>query len=275
ITYPTVLIDKEGGILLWYLPNAISQAYQSEVWNSLGMLSIPLQHSLKSNGTGGWRHDVKNFRDAANLKGTIDLSPAWFQQGRGPSNPTHHPEVLLVLKSKSRSKEVREWLQCTAGLHAVLSGALRLIHPNMYLHGWEAIARLRSKAVAWQDQDMEAVLPIWNSVYSSMSVMVNCTSPPHKDTNGRKVWLDTLLTIGNYPRLDFLVLELRIRLQYNPGTVIALVGSALVHQVDGIDGDRACLAYYMRENVHQYVQVPLCERPHISDIAVDLRAVRP
>ncbi|KAI6137881.1 hypothetical protein BKA82DRAFT_3994189, partial [Pisolithus tinctorius] len=125
------------------------------------------------------------------------------------------------------------------------------------------------------DQDMEVVLPMWNLVYSSMSVMVNCASPPHKDMNGQKVWLDTLLTIGNYPRLDFLVLELGIRLQYNPGTVIALVGLALVHQVDRIDGDRACLAYYMRENVHQYVQVPLCERPHISDIAVDLRAVQP
>ncbi|KIN94162.1 hypothetical protein M404DRAFT_35306 [Pisolithus tinctorius Marx 270] len=91
ITYPTVLIDKEGGILLWYLPNAISQAYQSEVWNSLGMLSIPLQCSLKSNGTGRWQHDVKNFHDAANLKGTIDLSPTWFQQGHG--SPAKQPNA--------------------------------------------------------------------------------------------------------------------------------------------------------------------------------------
>ncbi|KAI6140496.1 hypothetical protein BKA82DRAFT_33802 [Pisolithus tinctorius] len=121
---------------------------------------------------------------------------------------------------------------------------------------------------------MEAVLPIWNSVYSSMSVMVNRASPTHKDMNGRKVWLDTLLTIGNYPRLHFLVLELGIWLQYNPGTVIALAGSALIHHVDGIDGDWACLAYYMRENVHRYVQVPLCERPHISDIARDLQAAQ-
>ncbi|KAI6142211.1 hypothetical protein BKA82DRAFT_3985308 [Pisolithus tinctorius] len=86
---------------------------------------------------------------------------------------------------------------------------------------------------------------MWNSVYSSMSVMVNCTSPPHKDMNGQKVWLDTLLTIGNYPWLDFLIPELGIWLQYNLGMVIALVGSALVHKVNGIDGDQACLAYYM------------------------------
>ncbi|KAI5999877.1 hypothetical protein F5J12DRAFT_724348 [Pisolithus orientalis] len=91
---------------------------------------------------------------------------------------------------------------------------------------------------------------MWNSVYSSMSVMVNCTSPAHKDMNGQKVWLDTLLTVSNYPWLHFLVLELRIQLQYNPGTVTALAGLALIHQVDGIDGDQACLAYYMQENVH-------------------------
>ncbi|KAI6143750.1 hypothetical protein BKA82DRAFT_28660, partial [Pisolithus tinctorius] len=175
ITRPTVVIDKEGSILLWYLPNAISQAYQ-------------------------------NFRNDANLKGAIDLSPAWFQQGRGPSNDAHHPEVSRLLKSKSQPKEVREWLQCTAGLQAVLSGALRIMHPKI------------SKAAERQDEDMEAVLPMWNSVYSSMSVMVNRASPAHKDTNGRKVWLDTLLTVGNYPRLHFLVPELGIRLQYNPGT---------------------------------------------------------
>ncbi|KAI6157873.1 hypothetical protein BKA82DRAFT_163810, partial [Pisolithus tinctorius] len=181
ITRPTVVIDKEGSILLWYLPNTISQAYQqSEVWNSLGLLSIPLQQSLKSHGMGGWRNDGKNFRNNANLKGAIDLSPAWFQQGCG---------------SKLQPKEVREWLQCTAGLQAVLSGALRIMHLKMYLHGWEAIRRLRSKAAKRQDEDMEAVLPMWNSVYSSMSVMVNRASPAHKDTNGRKVWLDTLLTV--------------------------------------------------------------------------------
>ncbi|KIN94590.1 hypothetical protein M404DRAFT_34876 [Pisolithus tinctorius Marx 270] len=223
---------------------------------------------------GGWQNDGKNFRNDANLKGAIDLSPAWFQQGRGPSNDVHHPEVSRLLKSKLQPKEVCEWLQCTAGLQADLSGALRIMHLKMYLHGWEAIRRLRSKAAERQDEDMEAVLPMWNLVYSSMSVMVNRASPAHKDTNGWKVWLDTLLTIGNYPRLHFLVLELRIWLQYNLGTVIALAGSALIHQVDGIDGDRACLAYYMRENVHRYVQVPLCERPHISDIARDLQAAQ-
>ncbi|KIO09145.1 hypothetical protein M404DRAFT_50781, partial [Pisolithus tinctorius Marx 270] len=90
------------------------------------------------------------------------------------------------------------WLDSMAGLHTILSGALCIMHPKMYLHGWEALMQLRSMAVAWQDKDMQAILPIWNSIYSSMSLMVNWKAPPHKDMNGRKVWLDTLLTVGHY-----------------------------------------------------------------------------
>ncbi|KAI6141647.1 hypothetical protein BKA82DRAFT_4018647 [Pisolithus tinctorius] len=184
IDCPTAVIDKEGNILLWYLPNAFGEAYQAEIWNSLGNLSIPLARSVKSNGAGGWRHDSNHFRPATDLKGAIDLSPAWFQQGHGPSNPSHHPEVSLLLKEKSGANETRQWLDSMAGLHTVLLGALRIMHPKMYLHGREALMRLRSMAVAWQDEDMQAILPIWNSVYSSMSLMVNRKSPPHKDTNG-------------------------------------------------------------------------------------------
>ncbi|KAI6143310.1 hypothetical protein BKA82DRAFT_4017600 [Pisolithus tinctorius] len=67
-----VVIDKEGSILLWYLPNAISQAYQH---------STSTEPEVTWNG--GWRNDGKNFHNDANLKGAIDLSPAWFQQGHG------------------------------------------------------------------------------------------------------------------------------------------------------------------------------------------------
>ncbi|KAI6141076.1 hypothetical protein BKA82DRAFT_3957899, partial [Pisolithus tinctorius] len=116
------------------------------------------------------------------------------------------------------------WLDSMAGLHAILSGALHIMHLKMYLHGWEALA----------------ILPIWNSIYSSMSLMVNQNSPPHKDTNGQKVWLDTLLTVRRYAPLDFIVPELGMQFRYNSGTVLAMSGVALVHQVDGTDGDQAC-----------------------------------
>ncbi|KAI6153820.1 hypothetical protein BKA82DRAFT_170024 [Pisolithus tinctorius] len=247
IDCPAVVIDKEGNILLWYLPNAFRRG--AEIWNSLGNLSIPLARSVKSNRAGGWWHDSNHFRPAADLKGAIDLSLAWFQQGRGVS---HYPfEDDFTLKSQG-ANETRQWLDSMAGLHASSIGCIAksCTRKCTYTGG-----RRSCDSDQWQShgktEDMQAVLPIWNSVYSSMSLM----SPPHKDTNGRKVWLDTLLTVGRYTPLDFVVPELGMQEQ------------SLVHQVDSADGNRACLAYYMRRE-----HIPLCCGPHISDIATELCA---
>ncbi|KAI6141938.1 hypothetical protein BKA82DRAFT_4018600 [Pisolithus tinctorius] len=47
ITRPTVVIDKEGSILLWYLPNAISQAYQVDLLNFGLLATLTLGSSQK------------------------------------------------------------------------------------------------------------------------------------------------------------------------------------------------------------------------------------
>ncbi|KIN97097.1 hypothetical protein M404DRAFT_32680 [Pisolithus tinctorius Marx 270] len=96
IDRPAAVIDKEGNILLWYLPNAFGEAYQAEIWNSLGNLSILLARSVKSNRAGGWRHDSNHFCPAADLKGAIDLSLAWFQQGHGVSHYPFEDDFTLV-----------------------------------------------------------------------------------------------------------------------------------------------------------------------------------
>lgn len=77
---------------------------------------------------------------------------------------------------------------------------------------------------------------------------------------------DVLVTVGNYPPLDFVIPTLNLQLCYNPGTILALSGSALEHGVGAVNGDRACLTYYMQANVHQSIHVPMCQSPHIYDL---------
>ncbi|KAI6106026.1 hypothetical protein EV401DRAFT_1873690 [Pisolithus croceorrhizus] len=113
---------------------------------------------------------------------------------------------------------------------------------------------------------MSSILPIWNSVYNSMSIMVNCATPYHTDVNGWQQWLDMLIMDGNYPPLDFVITTLNLQLRYNPGTIITMPGSALEHGVGYADGNHACLAYYMQQNVHESVGIPLCNPPHISNL---------
>ncbi|KAI6010850.1 hypothetical protein F5J12DRAFT_781824 [Pisolithus orientalis] len=99
-----------------------------------------------------------------------------------------------------------------------------------------------------------------------MSVMVNWATYYHREINGWDPWYDMLVTMGDYPPLDFVIPMLNLQLCYNPGTIIAFSGSALEHGVGAVDGDRACLAYYMCANVHQLVHVPMCQSPWMDDL---------
>ncbi|KAI6156666.1 hypothetical protein BKA82DRAFT_162483 [Pisolithus tinctorius] len=56
--------------------------WQANVWNRLHLLREPLWESIKASPQA-WQTDKSYFRDDAELKGTINLSPAWFQQGCG------------------------------------------------------------------------------------------------------------------------------------------------------------------------------------------------
>lgn len=53
------------------------------MWKSLEMLKEPLERSICAAAPStNWRLHEDLFRKTADLKGTINLSPAWFQQGR-------------------------------------------------------------------------------------------------------------------------------------------------------------------------------------------------
>ncbi|KAI6104915.1 hypothetical protein EDD16DRAFT_1443342, partial [Pisolithus croceorrhizus] len=144
-----------------------------------------------------------------------------------------------------------KWVDEMTEFHALLSGTLAVIHLWMYATGQEVLICLDAEARLWGDMDMCSMLPIWNSIYNSMSIMVNCMTPYHTDINGWKPWLDMLVTVGDYPPIDFVTPTLKLRFQYNLGTIIALSGSALEHGVGYSDGNHACLAYYMQQNVHE------------------------
>ncbi|KAI6040141.1 hypothetical protein EDC04DRAFT_2567478 [Pisolithus marmoratus] len=113
---------------------------------------------------------------------------------------------------------------------------------------------------------MSSILPIWNSVYNSVSIMANCTTPYPRDVNGCQQWLDMLIMAGNYPPLDFVITTLNLRFRYNPRTIIAMPGSTLEHGVGYTDGNHTCLTHYMQHNVHQLVGIPLCNPPHMSNL---------
>lgn len=89
-----------------------------------------------------------------------------------------------------------------------------------------------------------------------MSVMVNRATPCHRDVNGRNNWMDLLVTLGEYSLGRLELPGLGIRLVYDPRTVVGILGKVISHGVGEVNGDRTCMAYYMRDGVHERLGLP-------------------
>ncbi|KAI6012804.1 hypothetical protein F5J12DRAFT_781662 [Pisolithus orientalis] len=226
VTEPSILVINSNTICIWYLLDALSPKRRV------------------------WQTDKSYFHNTAQLKGAINLSPTWFQQGHGLQNG--FLEVSWLLKSRMENTSAREWVNQISDTNALLSVILHVIHPQMYAGGREALICLGKQVEQQADSDM-------SSMYSSMSMMVNQATCYHRDINGQDPWYDMLVTVGNYMPLDFVIPTLNLQLHYNPG-------SALEHGVGAVDSDRACLVYYMHANVHQSVHVPMCQSLWMDDL---------
>ncbi|KAI6042149.1 hypothetical protein EDC04DRAFT_2601123 [Pisolithus marmoratus] len=239
----SVVLDENGNIKLWYLPGAIDYTHQKNIWNSLHGMSVALEDSLKPSCQHGWCNDQILFHEMADLRGSIDCSPGWYQQGHGVRY------IFCIW--------LHQWVDQMSDVHALLSGTLAVIHPQMFAAGQEALIWLGMEARTWEDTDMSSILWIWNLVYNCTSVMVNCTTPYHTDINGWEPWLDMLMMVGDYMPLDMVIPTLKLQFRYNPGTIIAISGSALEHG----------------QNVHQSIGMLLCNLPHISDLQLHSTAI--
>jgi hypothetical protein len=138
---------------------------------------------------------------------------------------------------------------------AILGGILSIIHPALYEAGMTAIRRL------WSSSDivdtpllLKEVLALWSIPFSGLTVISNRSTPLHRDCNGRKEWMDLLVALGKYQEGIMTLPGLGVKLLYNPGTVVGISGRVLQHGVE-CDGERACLAYYMRDKVHERLGV--------------------
>jgi hypothetical protein len=159
------------------------------------------------------------------------------------------------LKVSNPQQGARAWLDAMAIPNAILSGALAVMHPDLYAAGREAMVKLGQHASEVGDDEMAEVLSTWSSVYSVLSLMVNRQTPLHRDFNGRNEWLDLLVSFGKYHNATFSLSNLRLVFRYDAGTILAFSGRLLRHGASVADGDRECIAYYMRDNVHAAVDV--------------------
>jgi len=91
---------------------------------------------------------------------------------------------------------------------------------------------------------------LWSTPFNGVSVISNRSTPLHRDCNSRKEWMDMLVALGMYNLGNLTVPGVGIEFVYNPGTVVGILGKVLQHGAE-CDGERACLAFYMRDKVQE------------------------
>ena len=132
---------------------------------------------------------------------------------------------------------------------ALIGGILSIVHPKLYEAGKEAIVYLDEHPdMADCPERLRQLLQLWSAPFHGLSVISNRVTPVHRNINGGKKWMDILVALGDYTEGWLELPGVGIRFEYLPGTVVAISGWVIAHSAD-CDGDRACIAYYMREKV--------------------------
>jgi hypothetical protein len=147
-------------------------------------------------------------------------------------------------------KGASAWLSCIKETEQDINKLMHLIAPKLFNAGMTAIETAKQLHSDHQN------INLWTSAFSGIGVIVNRITPPHRDAGGWRACYDLLVAAGNYKIAYLDVADLGAKIEYNPGTVVAITGKILRHAVaDWEGGERICYAHYMRNNVHQCLQV--------------------
>lgn len=144
--------------------------------------------------------------------------------------------------------------------HSALLGAtLSITNPVQYEAGVKSLEHLYSNPQLVETPErLLHILTLWSAPFHGISVISNRVTPLHRDVNGIKEWLDMLVALGTYREGWLEIGGLGVKCQYRPGTTVFLAGGVMTHSAN-CDGDRACIAFYMRRKVHERLQLPAAQ----------------
>ena len=150
-----------------------------------------------------------------------------------------------------------QWLQDMIYPTSIVSGALSIMHPQLYEDGMRAMSVMQDWSSRY-DSRMNEALALWPTRFTNVSLIANRSTPLHHDPQSHASWFDVLVSVGEYTQCVLAIPTLGIELVYKPGTMVAFSGRLLRHGVNAVEGNWYCLSYYMRDNIHHWAKVPKC-----------------
>ncbi|KAJ3506421.1 hypothetical protein NLJ89_g6879 [Agrocybe chaxingu] len=242
---PLLITDKDGFVLVWYLPEALSPTRKKKMWNMLVKLGPAIQAPKEGDN---WRTSLEHYYDLQDpqyKQGSVSMSPAWFPQA-------HHTAEYKLIPAKCLARDgspAEKWLRDMQETNALLGAVLRVINPKVYEQGMADLVKISKSPDDVENHDrVKDILGFWASPYHGLSVMCNRQTPVHRDVHSPKDSMEMLATIGTYLDGQITLPSLNHMLHYPAGTIVALGGRIIPHSAKA-NGDRACIAYYMRETI--------------------------
>jgi hypothetical protein len=133
----------------------------------------------------------------------------------------------------------------------LLNAVAALTHRSLYRAGHESITKLKQPESLGIKVKTHDHVQSWNSAFSGITVISNRITPRHRDTGGSFPWYDLLLSSGTHQDAYLHLNDIRAKLSYLPGTAILVCGKILSHSLpEWRNGERICLAHWMRNEVH-------------------------
>ena len=133
---------------------------------------------------------------------------------------------------------------------ALCSAILRVIHPELYRAGREALLRAAHEPL------VRNAMEFWPSIFHSVHLIANRESTFHRDISGSPTWMELLVTLGTYDRATLVARNLGIQFAYSPGSIIALSSYLVHHGVAQVSSDRLCYAWFMNSDLTRNFNVP-------------------
>jgi len=165
-----------------------------------------------------------------------------------------------------KKQPARDFLLSMRYSNLLVAGILAIIQPQLFLAGMRAFTTLmKSNGLVNEEEAMHSALDLWGNPFSAISIISNRDTPLHRDSFGRPEWMDLLLAIGRYDHGRLELPGLGIRFKYNHRAAMAFSGRLLLHGAT-CDGDRACIAYYMRDNVMNTLSIPIPQWFNVKEI---------
>ncbi|KAG1742094.1 hypothetical protein EDD22DRAFT_851636 [Suillus occidentalis] len=151
----------------------------------------------------------------------------------------------------------------------LIAAALRVMHPNLY---WSSLAAKLALGL-WADQNKSNEigdrLREWPSVFTALAIVCNRRSPMHRDPLSRPQWFDAMTTFGNYGVATIKMPNLGIESVYPAGSMVAGSGQIIRHGLEMADGDRTAWVWYMRDDVHAFVDIPRADYSKYWSLVAD------